>query len=218
VIVFVSLWSADLLALGASVDAVDAEADGYHVDVMDGHMVDDLLFGPAIVSSIRERTRRTLEVHLMVDAADRWVPRFADAGADLITVHASSCHDVRRTLRSIRVAGCNAGLAIGVDEPVDAVLPYIDEVDRVLLMGTALGIKGVSIETATYERLPEAAARCRRAARQPSLIVDGGIRTDAIPRLAAAGAQGVVAGSLVYGQARPLDAIRWLHAQEPTVR
>src|SRR4051812_27583269 len=190
----VSLWSADQLALGAAVDALDGHVDGFHIDVMDGHFAPDLLFGPATVAAVAGRARRSLvDVHLVVQDADRWIAPFAEAGAGMLTVHPECCADAEATLAAIAARGVRAGVAFGLDAALEPALAA--RADRVLVMGTAIGIKGVDPE-------PETGARVRRVrelgARE--VFVDGGIREHTIGALAAAGAEGGVPGSLGFGR------------------
>ena len=214
---YVSLWSADLLDLGAAVDRLAEVADGFHLDVFDGHAVQDLLFGPDLVTALRARTDALLDVHLMVARPDDWIDRFADAGADLITVHTSTCPDVRRTLRTIRSRGVRAGLGLETHEPTGHAVAHFAEADRVLVMGTVVGVKGWDQDPATAARVEDlVAARADGAGgaapgSAPRIVVDGGIRPHTAPALARAGADGVVPGSLVFGADDPVAAVRWLH-------
>ncbi|MET9018614.1 ribulose-phosphate 3-epimerase [Actinopolymorpha sp. NPDC004070] len=212
---YVSLWSADLLDLGAAVDRLAEVADGFHLDVFDGHAVPDLLFGPDVVAALRDRTDGLLDVHLMVARPDDWIDRFADAGADLITVHTSACPDIRTTLRTIRSRGVRAGLGLETHEPTSHAVAHFGDADRVLVMGTVVGVKGCDQDPATPARVEElVAARAEggAAGSAPQVVVDGGIRTHTVPALARAGADGVVPGSLVFGAGDPVAAVRWLHA------
>src|SRR3954468_11213521 len=137
----VSLWSADQLALGAAVDALDGRVDGFHIDVLDGRFAPDLLFGPAVVAAVAQRARRSLvDVHLCVEDADRWVAPFAGAGAGMLTVHPECCADVAATLREIAARGVRPAVALSLDQPLESVTGL--DVERVLVMGTAIGIKG----------------------------------------------------------------------------
>ncbi|MFD2082323.1 ribulose-phosphate 3-epimerase [Actinopolymorpha cephalotaxi] len=213
---YVSLWSADLLDLGAAVDRLAGVADGFHLDVFDGHAVPDLLFGPDLVAALRDRTDATLDVHLMVARPDDWIDRFADAGADLITVHTSACPDVRTTLRSIRSRGVRAGLGLETHEPTGHAVAHFDDADRVLVMGTVVGVKGCEQDPATPARVGDlvaarTAGRAQGSGSAPRIVVDGGIRPHTVPALARAGADGVVPGSLVFGAGDPASAVRWLH-------
>ena len=208
---YVSLWSADLLDVGRAVDLVAEVADGFHLDVFDGHNVDELLFGPDFMAALRKRTSLPLDVHLNVTDPDHWARRFIDVGADMVTVQSGPCPDVHQTLGLIREAGVKPSLGIEVHEPIADALALADEIDRFLLMGTAIGIKGVGLD-------PDAAARIRQlragmaSGRQVPVFVDGGIRPHTVTGLAVAGADGVIPGSLVFGDADPVEAIHRLHA------
>lgn len=206
---YVSLWSADLLDVGRAVDLVAGVADGFHVDVFDGHNVDDLLFGPDFVSALRKRTNLPLDVHLNVAGPDHWAPRFIDIGADFITVQAGPCPDPHETLGRIRAAGSEPCLGIEVHESIDQAMSFAGEVGRFLLMGTAIGIKGVELDPAAGARL-RALKRDDRSRHIP-VFVDGGIRPQTVGELARAGADGVIPGSLVFGDPNPVAAIHRLH-------
>ena len=207
----VSLWSADQLALGAAVDALDGRVDGFHVDVMDGHFGPDLLYGPETVRALAGRARRSLvDVHLVVDDADRWIAPFAQAGAGMLTVHPESCADVAATLAEIAGRGVRAGVALSLETEIAAVAPLLGAVERVLVMGTAIGIKGVDPAPETSARVRELVA-LRRGPR-PEVFVDGGIRAHTVGAFAAAGADGVVPGSLVFGRADWLEGVRLVDA------
>jgi ribulose-phosphate 3-epimerase len=209
---YVSLWSADQLELGAAVDQLGDLVDGFHLDVFDGHNVRELLFGPAHVAALRSRTAALLDVHLNVTDPDYWVDRFAEAGADMITVQSSPCPDVGGTLARIRDRGCQVSLGLEVGEPVSQAEPFLSSIDRLLLMGTVIGVKG-------YDQDPGTAGRVRElvAARPggPDVVVDGGIRRHTVPGLAAAGADGVVPGSLVFGEPDPRQAVAEIQALRP---
>jgi ribulose-phosphate 3-epimerase len=209
---FVSLWSADPLEVGRAIDIVDGAADGIHVDVMDGHYVPELLFGPDFVSAVCQRTTRPVEVHLMVADADRWIEPFAKAGGSWIAIHLTSTNDPLDSLREIERCGSRASLALTVDEPLDAVKPYINLVDRILLMGTEIGIKGAEPDDRTYERVAELVRMRNRSERRPHVIVDGGIRRGTVPLLAEAGADGVIPGSLVFASPEPTSVLSWIHS------
>jgi ribulose-phosphate 3-epimerase len=212
---YVSLWSADLLALGEAVDRLAEVADGFHVDVFDGHNVRELLFGPDLVAALRARTTTLLDVHLNVSDPDFWAPRFIEAGADMVTVQSGASKDIASTLGSIRSAGAKPSLGLELHEPVEHAEGLFDAVDRVLVMGTVIGIKGVDLDPATPGRVSaivaSRAAR-NREGRGPLVVVDGGIRPHTVKVLAEAGADGVVPGSLVFGHPDPVAAVRELHS------
>lgn len=212
---YVSLWSADLLALGDAVDQVAEVADAFHIDVFDGHNVPELLFGPDFVAALRSRTSRPLDVHLNVSDPDYWADRFVSAGADMVTVQGGATPDIRATLELVRSCGAQPSVGLEVHEPVANAEMLFDVVERVLVMGTAIGIKGVDLDPATPARVSAlVAARAQRfgAGTGPTIVVDGGIRAHTVKGLAEAGADGVVPGSLVFASADPVAAICELHA------
>jgi ribulose-phosphate 3-epimerase len=209
---YVSLWSADLLAVGDAVRVLEGAADGFHVDVFDGHNVRDLLFGPDFVAALRRRTSTVIDVHLNVDDPGHWSARFINVGADVITVQASACDDVMATLAHIRERGTRAGLGLERSDDVSTVADLVPHVDRILVMGTQLGVKGADLDAATYEKVSRLRRLCDRLQRRPEIVVDGGIREHTVPRLAAAGADGVVPGSLVLSAPDPKGVVDWVHA------
>lgn len=214
----VSLWSADLLAIGSAVDLVDETADSYHIDVFDGHNVPELLFGPDFVAALRKRTSKLIDVHLNVTDPDYWAERFMDAGADMITVQTGASPDIRKTFAAIRARGAKPSLGLEVHEPTSHAATLFDAIDRVLLMGTQIGIKGVGLNPATYDRVRELVELRHEAGRSIEdlgIFVDGGIREATVPGLAAAGADGVIPGSLVFGVQDPVAAIEYLHTLHP---
>ncbi len=203
---FVSLWSADLLALRDAVQQVEDLVDGFHIDVFDGHNADHLLFGPDLVAALRPATTATIDVHLNVVDPPRWIDRFAEAGADTITVQSGPCDDVGEVLARIRDRGCEPGLGIEVHESIDVAVPHLPALSRVLLLGTPIGVKGRDLDPATIGRVAALIAARELAGVRPSIIVDGGIRKHTVPGLAAAGADGVIPGALVYGDGDPRQA------------
>jgi ribulose-phosphate 3-epimerase len=208
-----SLWSADQLALGAAIDALDAHVEGFHVDVMDGRFGPDLLYGPDTVRAVAGRVRSALvDVHLIVTDADAWIDRFAEAGAGMLTVFPASCADVAATLRRIEALGVRPGVSLPLETPVEAAAPLLELVDRVLVMGTAIGIKGVELDPAAPARIARLVQLRDAGGRRPEVWADGGIREHTVPLLARAGADGVTPGSLVFGRESWLDGVRFIHA------
>jgi ribulose-phosphate 3-epimerase len=212
---FVSLWSADLLALGAAVQEIEDLADGFHIDVFDGHNAPELLFGPDLVARLRAATANPIEIHLNVTDPAYWVDRFADVGADIITVQSGPCQDVARILTQIRDRGCTAGLGIEVHEPTTAGAAYLGLAERLLLLGTQIGVRGRDLDPAAPGRVAQLVAARRDSPHHPVVVVDGGIRRHTVPTLAAAGADGVVPGSLVFGDGDPRTALTELKAVVP---
>ena len=207
-LISLSLWSLDQARLAADVERHDEHVDSFHVDVMDGHFADNLLYGPLTVGALRSLTCRPIVAHLMLTEPGRWVTRFADAGADVLVVHPPACRDFPATVASVVDAGVAAGAAIGIGDPVDPVLMQMSQLTDVLVMGTAVGVKGEAFDDSA---LPTIARLTGQGTR---VFVDGGIRWRSLPGMAAAGADGVVAGSIVAGARDPASAagaIRKIH-------
>ena len=209
-----SLWSADLTSLGAEMQRMDALVDLYHFDVADAHFVPGLLFFPDLVAALRPLTARPFHVHLMVDQPQALVPAFLAAGADLITVHIENGRAALQALDLIRRAGKRAGIAVRLETNLEQAIPFLDTTDLILLMGTPLGIKGSGLAPEALERIRtlRQVIAAQAGGRGPKIFADGGIRENTVPALRAAGADGIVPGSLVFGSAHPAETINWLHS------
>ena len=193
-----SILSADFARLGEEISAIDAAgADYIHVDVMDGHFVPNISFGPTVMAAVRARSKKPFDVHLMISPVDVYLPAFAAAGADIITVHAEAGPHLHRTLQAIRGLGVKAGVAINPGTPVSAIEPVLDDVDLVLVMSVNPGFGGQSFIPSTLSRLRQ--ARALIGDRPIDLEVDGGISAGNARAVAEAGANVFVAGSSIYG-------------------
>jgi len=192
-----SILSADFARLGEEIAAIDAAgADYIHVDVMDGHFVPNISFGPLVMASVRKFTAKPFDVHLMIAPVDPYIAAFAKAGADIITVHAEAGPHLHRTLQAIKAEGKKAGVAINPGTPVSTLENVIGDIDLLLVMSVNPGFGGQSF-------IPEALNKLRQAKaligdRAIDLEVDGGVTPDNAQSIIAAGANVLVAGSSVY--------------------
>ena len=189
-----SILSADFARLGEEIAAIDeAGCDYIHIDVMDGHFVPNLTMGPPVIKALRGCTDKPFDVHLMIEPAAPYLADYADAGADIITVHAESDIHLHRNLQVIRGLGKKAGVSINPSTPAAAVEPVLDDVDLILVMSVNPGFGGQSYITSVTPKIAEIKAMI--GDRPIELEVDGGVKPDNVAEVAAAGANVVVAGS-----------------------
>ena len=194
-----SILSADFARLAEAVQAVErAGADWVHVDVMDGHFVPNLTFGPKMVADLRKATRLPLDVHLMIERPEDWVDRYASAGATYLTIHVEAVRDVARTLTAIRARGVRPGITLNPETPVDTVLPHLGAVDLALVMSVRPGFGGQKFIESALDKVRAIRAALDQRRLGAELEVDGGIKPDNAARVAAAGATVLVAGSAIY--------------------
>jgi ribulose-phosphate 3-epimerase len=207
----VSLWSADLLRLADELGRLAPHADILHVDVADGHFAPALLFFPDLVAAVRRAVATPIHVHLMCADAilGAQIDQFAQAGADLISVHAENANAAEMLAR-IRGHGLRAGLALRLSTPVADAAPLLAEADLLTLLGTAIGVKGQGLDPAAGDRLAQARALARGLGRRLVLAADGGIREHSVPLLRQAGAETVVLGSLAFAAPDLAARMAWL--------
>lgn len=201
-----SILSADFARLADELARIPS-ADAVHVDVMDNHFVPNLTLGLPVVEAIRRATDLPLDIHLMIEDADRWAPGYAEAGCASVTFHAEAARAPIRLARELRGAGSKAGLALRPATPVEPYLDMLTEIDMLLVMTVEPGFGGQSFLDVTLPKIRRAAQAIRAGGGEVALQVDGGVSLETIERAAEAGADVFVAGSAVYGKDDPQAAI-----------
>jgi ribulose-phosphate 3-epimerase len=216
IIIAPSILAADFSRLAEEIHRVEsAGADWIHCDIMDGHFVDNISFGPNVVGLVRKETSLPLDVHLMIEHADHYVPRFVEAGANSITVHAEpeAKHDVLQTLRKIRDAGCRAGLTLNPESPIEMIEPYLGKFDMLLVMTVHPGFGGQPFRADQMEKVRRAAEWNHSREYKIDIEVDGGINPKTARISIENGANVLVAGTSIFGSDDYAKAIRELRGE-----
>jgi len=197
-----SILSADFSQLGEEIRSIEvAGADWIHVDVMDGHFVPNITMGPLVVKSVRKVTDLPLDVHLMIENPDRYIPDFADAGASLISVQVEACPHLHRTIQLIRNSGCRPGAVLNPATPLSALEWILDDLDFVLLMSVNPGFGGQKFIESTLRKITDLRKWIQARNLATLIEIDGGVNESTISKIAQAGVDVFVAGSAVFESA-----------------
>jgi len=216
IIIAPSMLAADFSRLAEEIHRVEAAgADWIHCDIMDGHFVDNISFGPDVVRLVRKETSLPLDVHLMIEHADHYVPRFVKAGANSITVHVEpeAKHDVLETLRKIQDAGCRAGLTLNPETPIEMIEPFLDKFDMLLVMTVHPGFGGQPFRADQMEKVRRAAKWNQSREHKIDIEVDGGINPETARISIENGANVLVAGTAIFRSDNYAKVIRELRGE-----
>lgn len=206
-----SVLSADFGYLADDIAMLDrSEAEWVHIDVMDGVFVPNISFGFPLMSPIRKGTKKVLDTHLMIVNPEKYIERFAKAGADIITIHLEATDDLHGAIATIKKAGVKAGVSIKPKTPVSAIMPYLNELDLVLIMSVEPGFGGQSFIEGSTEKVAELRREIDRCGSQAMIEIDGGITLDNAAEVYAAGCEVLVAGSTVFASPDPEETIHKL--------
>lgn len=206
-----SVLSADFANLQRDIEMINqSDADWFHVDVMDGVFVPNISFGFPVIKAVKKYATKPLDVHLMIVNPDRYIQEFADAGADILTVHYEACPHLHRTIQAIKKAGMKAGVSINPHTPVSVLEDVICDLDLVLIMSVNPGFGGQSFIERTYSKISYIREIIAENEAKCLVEVDGGVNGDNVKALVEAGADVLVAGNYVFGHSDPFEAIRSL--------
>jgi ribulose-phosphate 3-epimerase len=205
-----SILSADFAHLALQVKLVEDHAEVIHVDVMDGHFVPPITIGPVVVASLRPVTTRVLHGHLMVESPSSFFDELAEAGLDVVSFHHEAVDDPAPVIAKARGAGLGVGMTLNLGTPVEAVVPYLEEIDDVMLMSIPPGWAGQALNPEVYPRIEAVRAEVDRRGLDVDVEIDGGVKPDNARRAVDAGASVLVAASAIFRAPDPADAARRL--------
>jgi ribulose-phosphate 3-epimerase len=206
-----SLWSADLANLASEIRRVEPYSDRFHLDVADGHYTPTMLFFPDLVKALRPHTSLPFEIHLMTTDPLAWIDPFIDAGADAFIFCFDSTRDPSLVLDKIKSRGKATGISLLLSEPLDLLTPYWKEIDLLTVVGTAMGIKGATLDMTVLGKIARAREIIQKLGLNVEIEADGGIRRTTVPILARAGADTIVPGSLMFKE-NPEEIRTWLNS------
>ncbi len=209
-----SILSADFSRLAEEIKKVEKDVDMLHVDVMDGHFVPNITFGPPVVASIRKATKLPLDVHLMIENPDKFVEAFADAGADSITVHAEAAKQIKKTISMIKGRKLKAAVALNPATPLSALDCVLEDVDMILLMTVNPGFGGQGFMESVLPKIRKLRELIDKKKLKAGIQVDGGINAETARMAVSAGADMLVAGSYIYGSNNLTAAINSLRIKK----
>lgn len=212
-----SILTADFGRIAAAIRSVEPYIDWVHLDVMDGHYVDNLTFGPSTVEAVDRATSLPLHVHLMIEEPMRFASRFVDAGADRISFHPEVTDDPGKVIDHIRSLGAGPGLAVHPDVGLGAVVPYVERLDVVLMMTVRPGFGGQSFLQEVVPEIERAKEMAQSSGRRPEIEVDGGVNLSTVDRAVGAGGEIIVAGSAIFDGVDPVAAARRLRDRLDTL-
>jgi len=206
-----SILAADFANLQRDIEMINnSEADWFHIDVMDGMFVPNISFGIPVIKAIKKHANKPLDVHLMIVDPDRYITDFKNAGADILTVHYEACTHLHRTIQAIKAEGMQAGVVLNPHTPIAVLEDSIQDLDLVLLMSVNPGFGGQSFIENTYKKVIQLRDLIDKSGSKALIEIDGGVNAINCPKLVAAGADVLVAGSFVFKSENPSETIKIL--------